>query len=858
MTEITTSAIFARIHQTSATQTGAPALASPTGTSSNNACLPNPVAPNPVQYDSSYSDPQQSEELRRSSRSHTRSARAQDGGYGKESTSMPEHFTDIFFAKDTKLAADKQRAERAGRTRARNNKGKSSQAQSDAESAAGPEAQLKGQHLSRSPTPIFTTNRPEAQSTRNDLQEKIIRKFHQVIEDSDTQMLINVDGALSSDPTYASQSQEQSVETRFLPPVGVGVGGGFHLNHSSHSQGSRNSKTYGRSMGGLRTISTPKPSCAKPNCNPPSPHGATACENDPERYHCLAPASQTHASLLPPLPVHDSASPFLVPHSAPLLGYPDDQGSHRSPSPAPLEHNYMESQSLGGSPLAHSSIGQHVPRGSSGSSPPLRTGGSIAHISTSSKSLGECVPTPSPVTGHKVHQRLSQHSAPDPVTFTSQQSDHSQQAHLHHSATPEPSALRLTPSEPEGGVQRHTPTSSRAKRPLDTPATPLRPRKRPATTFRPTVGGRAYNGRLNIVEINSKRVSTTGIRSQQLVHRRTSSSKTRHKKKSTARITTPVLSASQQTGIDDFDLLDDFDDDQLVVDSALKGELVESGYRKPTAHDLPVWERAIWREVRDVTWGFSMGQGNFQSRSVFASWVSASFSEVVKLKLPHMDTTTTTMSDDMMTVILNNLCNARYQDLLKLRKPVQEYYRLKNPSTPDERQDNEDRVREVYPNWFHYQDLDDLADLYEGEIMYSALESMFFYGPKAIGSRYPSLFSRSNDPKDERKHLAVMAYLATMVQFCLGEWTEGYFNQDTLNATKQHSVWLCHFDGLKNVSLKARKRLIETYNQWVQNAHESSQAQAKFSKKTYVQAVIRLKDVRPDTPSRSPSPNNQD
>ncbi|KAG8727614.1 hypothetical protein FRC11_012813, partial [Ceratobasidium sp. 423] len=54
------------------------------------------------------------------------------------------------------------------------------------------------------------------------------------------------------------------------------------------------------------------------------------------------------------------------------------------------------------------------------------------------------------------------------------------------------------------------------------------------------------------------------------------------------------------------------------------------------------------------------------------------------------------------------------------------------------------------------------VDPYEGEILGVALGALFFYAPKAIGAKYPSLFERSNDPKDEWNHLAVLAYLATM------------------------------------------------------------------------------------------------
>ncbi|KAJ1308232.1 hypothetical protein OPQ81_003947 [Rhizoctonia solani] len=132
---------------------------------------------------------------------------------------------------------------------------------------------------------------------------------------------------------------------------------------------------------------------------------------------------------------------------------------------------------------------------------------------------------------------------------------------------------------------------------------------------------------------------------------------------------------------------------------------------------------------------------------------------------------------------------------------------------------------------------------------------MFFFGPKAIGAKYLALFQRSDAPKDKLKYLAMLAYVATMVQFCLSEWSEGFFDKGTLNATIQHSVWVCHFDGLKNVHLLARERFTRMYDEWVQSAYDASQAKTKYNKKRYIQPVVLPSDVRPDTPSPSPTPH---
>ncbi|EUC55839.1 hypothetical protein RSOL_140100, partial [Rhizoctonia solani AG-3 Rhs1AP] len=711
------------------------------------------------------------------------------------------------------LAANKQRSERSQHTRARNKKAKASQVHSDAESvgfgfaSAALETNDNGRDPSRTPTPIATANEPEAQSTRSNLQEKLTRKFNHVLENSGTQTLMEVDDAISADPAYASQPEEQGLEARFLSPVLVGAGGGFHLDHPTHHWPG-NGRTYRGSKGGPRTI-------ARPDSPVPTESTQLDDHSDPPHIQPFS-TSEQDAPSLPIDPTHGLGSPIFVARTGLFLGYPDDQGSHRSASPVSPDKNPVLSQPLSAGSLTPSLTRELLSDGSSRRHRPLRHEGSDTHISTSSKSLGGPIPTP-PLTANREEEQLR--SAPNLATST--------------------------------------PAQSRSKRPLKTPATPLPPRKRPAMTFGSTNAGKTWTTRLNITEINSQRVLAREVSRHQ-----TAPSQTRRKGKSAtrARTDTPApTTRPQRTGNDNLDLLDGSDEGDFVADLATKGVAVENrGCRKPTVQDLSGHERAFYRDTLEMTWAFSMGEGNFQTRAVFATWVSACYSKLVELKLPDLDTTAMAMSDDLMTVILNNLCNARYQDYTRLCEPVRSYYQLKNPSTLEERQDMKDKVGEVYPGYFHYGDMDELVDPYEGEILFVGLRSIFFWGPTAIGAKYPALFRSggddSKDLKEERKHLAVLAYVATMIQFCLGEWSKGYFKKGTLNATMQQSVWVCHFDGLKNVNLVARKRLIKTYNEWVQKAYDASQAQTKFSKKHYVQAVVRQKDVRPDTPSRSPSP----
>ncbi|CUA76349.1 hypothetical protein RSOLAG22IIIB_12226 [Rhizoctonia solani] len=503
---------------------------------------------------------------------------------------------------DKQLAINKQRAARAGRTCSQNKKARLG-TRSIGIGFMSAASETDNDDPSPLPTPIATASELKAQDTRANLQEKIMRKLHRVIENSNMQMLMAVDEAISTDPAYASQPEEQDPE----------AGSYCQLCHDC----SRNSRTYHNLKGVPCTIATPdSPTLTEP----------TQLENDPDPP-CIQPfpISQGDAPPLPLDPIFGLNSRFFAVGSTSglLLGYPDGQDTGRSLSHVPRNKTPATSQPSSAHSPAPSLTRKLRSNGTSNFNCLLCNKGSISRMTTSSKSLGDPIPTLSP--------------APQ----------------------------------------------SQGKRLLETPATPLPACKRP-TVSQPTPGECVLTT-FNRSWETSCRTACSGQKGKDTTHTRACACATH----------------PQRTGNDHLDLLDRPDEGELVTKSAAKGVLIEN------------------------------------------------------------------------------------------------------------------------PEYRH-------------------------------GAKYPALFWRSDDPKDKRKYLAVLAYVATMVQFCLREWSKGFFNKDTLNATTEHSIWVCHFDGLKNIALCARQRLTDTYNEWVQNAYNVSQAQTKFTKKCYVQAVVLPRDVCPNTPSPLP------
>ncbi|KAJ1306454.1 hypothetical protein OPQ81_007457 [Rhizoctonia solani] len=310
-------------------------------------------------------------------------------------------------------------------------------------------------------------------------------------------------------------------------------------------------------------------------------------------------------------------------------------------------------------------------------------------------------------------------------------------------------------------------------------------------------GGKVHTGCLNMVEINSEWISASGNHSQE-VSCQTASSQQKGKSTACAHATHSQGSGNNLT------LLDGPHAGQPVVESAVKEVQTETpDSHKPTTMDLQGFKGAIWKDIIEVTWAFSMGKG-----------IS---NHALHMTLGAMDTTI--MSDNLKAIILNYLPNSWYQDYLQVHNHVQNYYKLKNPTSANECKATKTKVHKIYLKYFHYCCYEDKkVDPYEGEIMFIALKAMFFFRPKAIGPKYLGLFERSEELKDKLKYLAMLAYVATMVQFCLSKWSDGLFNKGTLNATIQHSMWICHFDGLKSVHLLAHDQFTRTYDEWVEDA----------------------------------------
>ncbi|KAG9118807.1 hypothetical protein FRC07_006497 [Ceratobasidium sp. 392] len=645
--KLRSSSILSRLKSSNSSVANLPPLAEP------------PLSPDNTRHRALYDSPppdSQVEELPRSARSRTRTARALASTSRKRSRSQNGSASGTNQQSDSNPRPRKAQKQLSRRI-----------PDSDGEFITSHPATNSSQvghgdrAASKSPTPIPTADEPEAQSRREEVQELLARKFPKIVQNWGTQTLLDVRDALSKDPAYASQPEEQDTSTRFMAPTAVGTKGGFHLDHPAHR--SVNVKTYHQTRKRLSYRQEPSEG-----------DEGSATESD-------SATQDSHTS-----------TPKLFKQS-------------RSPSSGMNLPTYINNKS--GSP-----------------------------------SLGDPIPTP---------------------PASSQQNPN----HLYGSQQPNPPASRRgsqIPSCSFSAVQQPTPSASHSKK---------------------------------------QTTRTDASSSHTIPAQKQIKTVTRAPGPSNKRHHTPL--PPPETSESGLELLPEFDEDEHVAEAAVKGVQIPPRHRKPTAQDLHGTDRVLWMVVRDVTWGFSMGQGNFQARGVFDAWLRNIYVQVYEERYPNR--LFKPMGDDMPVV-----------EKLLLRKPVQYFFELSEPTCEEQFLENKRIFNMVYPNRFHCSDPENDLGHYESEILPITLTALWFQNPTSLGARYPGLFEKTDNPADELKHLSIIAYMLTMIQYCLSEWANGFHEKGTLDANYLLQVFICHYDSVKGAAVQARKRLSDLYKAWFNNS----------------------------------------
>ncbi|KAG8733362.1 hypothetical protein FRC10_000287 [Ceratobasidium sp. 414] len=165
-------------------------------------------------------------------------------------------------------------------------------------------------------------------------------------------------------------------------------------------------------------------------------------------------------------------------------------------------------------------------------------------------------------------------------------------------------------------------------------------------------------------------------------------------------------------------------------------------------------------------------------------------------------------------------------------------------ATQQDIQDNLDLFHELHPNSFHCTSTRPRWGHYEHIDLAHCIAAAFFYGPNAVGVLFPDYF--------EDMPLTIVAFVLAIMQFCIEEWSDGYFASRDLGTANMLEKYKAHLAGLKDLRKVALRRLECLQEGWFEYAAEYSGTW--FTHEKSGKDGVPCEELHPDTPPLPPLP----
>ncbi|KAG9094155.1 hypothetical protein FRC06_011110 [Ceratobasidium sp. 370] len=282
--------------------------------------------------------------------------------------------------------------------------------------------------------------------------------------------------------------------------------------------------------------------------------------------------------------------------------------------------------------------------------------------------------------------------------------------------------------------------------------------------------------------------------------------------------------------------------------------------KKPLARDFTGIRRQILTLAKVHLFAFALSEGIYQTRATFMMWAALVHEATWHMELPDVPYIAAT-TEELEVVSAQNLHLPRVLTLVPkmvnylatLRGKLKERVRpIVGPSrgfnqcvaTQQDIQDNLDLFHELHPNSFHCTSTRPRRGHYEHIDLAHCIAAAFFYGPNAVGVLFPDYF--------EDMPLTVIAFVLAVMQFCIEEWSDGYFASRDLGTANMLEKYEAHLAGLKDLRKVAPRRLERLQEGWFEYAAEYSGAWFMHEKSG--KDGVPREELRPDTPPPSPPP----
>ncbi|KAG9079828.1 hypothetical protein FRC06_007423, partial [Ceratobasidium sp. 370] len=292
------------------------------------------------------------------------------------------------------------------------------------------------------------------------------------------------------------------------------------------------------------------------------------------------------------------------------------------------------------------------------------------------------------------------------------------------------------------------------------------------------------------------------------------------------------------------DLLADNEEDRAHDEALREGKLPAGGRKKkPQARDFSGIRGHILTLAKLHLFAFALSEGIYQTRATLMMWVALVHEATWLMELPNVPYVAATTEE--LEVMVNYIATLRGKIKERVRPVLSHVEGFDHcVATQEDIQTNLDLFHELYPNSFHCTSRRPRKGHYENVLLARCIAAAFFYGPNSVGVLFPDYF--------EDMPLTIVAFILAIIQFCLEEWSDGYFVSRDLGAGNMLDKYEAHLTGLKDFRKAAPRRLEKLQDGWFEYASQYSGA--TFVREKSGQEPGPCSEFRPDTPPPSPSP----
>ncbi|KAG8685288.1 hypothetical protein FRC08_013209 [Ceratobasidium sp. 394] len=284
-------------------------------------------------------------------------------------------------------------------------------------------------------------------------------------------------------------------------------------------------------------------------------------------------------------------------------------------------------------------------------------------------------------------------------------------------------------------------------------------------------------------------------------------------------------------------------EEELAHDEAQRQGKHPTGGRKkkPLARDFTGIRRQILTLAKVHLFAFALSEGIYQTRATFMMWAALVHEATWHMELPDVPYVAATAEE--LEVMVNYIATLRGKLKERVRPIVGPSQGFNHCiATQQDIQNNLDLFHELHPNSFHCTSTRPRRGHYEHIDVAHCIAAAFFYGPNAVGVLFPDYF--------EDMPLTIVAFILAIMQFCIEEWSDGYFVGRDLGASNMLEKYEGHLAGLKDLRKVAPRRLQRLQEGWFEYAAEYFGAW--FTHEKSGKDGVPCEELRPDTPPPSP------